>query len=567
MRRGIYFFLFALLFASTGFAADTHTIAGNVLAGSGIPNNGVLISATGGVSPVYTNSSGAYTITVPHGWSGQVTPSKDGYYFESTKDDEPYRDYNNVTDNKTLQNFDMKRNPVIEGNVTFVTGTAQTVEIIASSGGQITETTSTLSDGSYSLLVPNDWSGIITAQLEGYYFTPAQRALNNVTSDKANQNFEARVLPSISGAVTTSGGLGIEDVEITITGMASIYTNSNGAYTFIVPESGWDGTVTPIKAGYVFSPSEKEYVNLTSSRINQNYTGYLPPIIAGTITTTSGLPDGVLITASNGGGSTTTALDGTYEITVPYDWSGTVTPTKDGYYFNPTSNTYVDLRQDRISNYSGGLLPIISGLIRTGAGNAIEGVDVTASEGTGSTTTGSDGFYSISVPQGWSGTITPSKTAWTFDPENREYTNVVSNQTLNITGLFPLTISGNIRTEQSEPIGGVIVLASNGGTVDLTDTNGYYEVLVPSGWSGTISVRRIGYTFDPVERSYTDLQDYLYNEDFQGLLHNMKVYCWGDGVYGQCDGPVDNQFVTAIAAGHSHSLAVKADGSIDAWGE
>ncbi|MHC5083475.1 MAG: hypothetical protein ACYTET_06000, partial [Planctomycetota bacterium] len=145
--------------------------------------------------------------------------------------------------------------------------------------------------------------------------------------------------------------------------------------------------------------------------------------------------------------------------------------------------------------------------------------------------------------------------------------NVTSDQTQNFTSPLPLTISGYIRTAQSEAIAGVIVSADNGGSIDLTDADGYYQVIIPAGWSGTVTPRRIGYTFDPPQRSYVDLQDYLYNEDFQGLLHNMKVYCWGDGVYGQCDGPVDNQFVTAIAAGHSHSLAVKSDGTVDAWGE
>ena len=39
------------------------------------------------------------------------------------------------------------------------------------------------------------------------------------------------------------------------------------------------------------------------------------------------------------------------------------------------------------------------------------------------------GVYTISIPYGWSGTVTPSLTFYTFDPVSRPYTNVLSNQT------------------------------------------------------------------------------------------------------------------------------------------
>ena len=44
-------------------------------------------------------------------------------------------------------------------------------------------------------------------------------------------------------------------------------------------------------------------------------------------------------------------------------------------------------------------------------------------------TSGADGLYSIAVPAGWSGTVTPSKPGYTFSPPNRPYTNVTTNQT------------------------------------------------------------------------------------------------------------------------------------------
>ncbi len=44
----------------------------------------------------------------------------------------------------------------------------------------------------------------------------------------------------------------------------------------------------------------------------------------------------------------------------------------------------------------------------------------------GSTTADAAGDYAFSVPSGWSGTVTPSKGIWTFDPVSRSYTNVTA---------------------------------------------------------------------------------------------------------------------------------------------
>ena len=44
------------------------------------------------------------------------------------------------------------------------------------------------------------------------------------------------------------------------------------------------------------------------------------------------------------------------------------------------------------------------------------------------------------------------------------------------------------------------------------------------------------------------------------------IVAWGHNDHGQCDVPVGNDFVE-IAAGWSHNLALKSDGSLVAWGQ
>ena len=51
-----------------------------------------------------------------------------------------------------------------------------------------------------------------------------------------------------------------------------------------------------------------------------------------------------------------------------------------------------------------------------------------------------------------------------------------------------------------------------------------------------------------------------------GLKTDGSIVAWGDNGYGQCNVPSPNTGFTAIAAGGYHSLGLKQDGSIVAWG-
>ena len=47
---------------------------------------------------------------------------------------------------------------------------------------------------------------------------------------------------------------------------------------------------------------------------------------------------------------------------------------------------------------------------------------------------------------------------------------------------------------------------------------------------------------------------------------NSAIVAWGFNEHGQCDVPEPNEDFIAAAGGHVHSLGLKADGSIVAWG-
>ena len=74
---------------------------------------------------------------------------------------------------------------------------------------------------------------------------------------------------SISGRVTDSGGNGISNVTINLTGgqTASVQTDSSGNYSFASIVSGESYTVTPAKDGVRFNPANRTYDNLDNSKV------------------------------------------------------------------------------------------------------------------------------------------------------------------------------------------------------------------------------------------------------------------------------------------------------------
>ena len=98
----------------------------------------------------------------------------------------------------------------------------------------------------------------------------------------------------------------------------------------------WSGTIIPTNtAGGCFTPARMSIIKLVGNLTVQGptFTWIPPPYIAGTVTHGGSAVEGVILTFSGVGSTTTTEL-GTYRMTVPYNWSGTVTPS------SPTSGTF-----------------------------------------------------------------------------------------------------------------------------------------------------------------------------------------------------------------------------------
>jgi len=122
----------------------------------------------------------------------------------------------------------------------------------------------------------------------------------------------------------------------------SVEADADGNYIIIV-HSNWSGTVTPSKTGYTFTPASKSYTNITASDGGEDYTAEV------TTYTISGnaQEEGVTLTYIDGIEKTVQSVaGGDYSLDVTYNWSGTVTPTLDGYAFTPESKSYTNVVAD-----------------------------------------------------------------------------------------------------------------------------------------------------------------------------------------------------------------------------
>jgi hypothetical protein len=432
-----------------------------------------------------TGQGGTYSVKVEYGWSGTVTPTKEGYEFSP-----PDVTYTNVTENQPIQDFTAK---ILTYTISGTTGMAG-VKMKGLPGEPTTD-----QNGYYTAVVDYGFSGTIEPTMDGWAFTPASKIYTKVNSDRMNENYTAAMITlTISGTTKMDG--------VVMNGLpGNPVTGKDGSYSVTV-DYGWSDTVTPTKEGYKFTPESKPYVSVTKDMMNENYTA--SPItytISGSTTvpgvTLRGLPGKTVVSDQSG----------MYSASVEYGWDGVVTPAKDGYDFNPTNISYDNVLGDQTNqNYTPTLQKrTISGQILSQKGQPVADVYILA-EGAGSATTNEKGEYDLSVDHGWLGKITPTREGYTFNPTTKPYTPVTANQMRqNFTAVVrTFTITDSVIIGNT-PITGVTITAKSAdGTVDdtvTTDAKGTFTVTVPYGWTGEIIPTKEGLQFNPPSQSYTNI--------------------------------------------------------------
>jgi len=353
-----------------------------------------------------TSEGGFYSAFTGHGWSGTVTPEKQGYAFNPAN-----RSYSNVTTDQTNQDYTPAINTYISGRV----GTLNGVTMEGLIGNPVTS-----GGGFYSGIANYGDYVIVTPSKDGYRFDPFEIRYFPVESSYTNQDYTPIVAHTISGRVGTLDGVSISG----IIPYSEIITSGGGFYSGIV-DDGWSGAASPSKVGYIFAPANRSYSNVTTDQTNQDYT---PTEASYTISGRAGTLDGV--TMNGLPGNPVTSGGGFYSAVVGYGWTSwnSVIPTKVGYNFNPTSRHYSNVTSNYTNqDYTPSVRTFtISGHVGPSAGGNLAGV--TMSGLPGNPVTNSSGLYTATVTWGWSGTVIPTKSGSTFTPTNRVYSYVTYNQ-------------------------------------------------------------------------------------------------------------------------------------------
>ncbi|MHC4434784.1 MAG: carboxypeptidase-like regulatory domain-containing protein, partial [Planctomycetota bacterium] len=526
----------------------TYTISGKVTGADSVE----LVGLPG--NPI-TGPDGSYSVTVPYGWAEMVTPTKEGFTFTPA-----YKQYPPTKANKTNENYTAATVKLL------ITGSAQEAGVTMRGlpGNPVTT-----SNGSFSVKVDYGWTGTITPEKEGYEFQPASLPYNNIITNQTNENFIATALTYVVSGTTGMAGVemkglpGIytdgngyftanvkhgftgtvtpfkegwkfdpaswmlaqvnsdrtqnfsaEVIKLTISGTTRLpgvemnglpgnpVTGADGSYRVTV-DYGFTGTVTPIKEGYKFTPESKTYPGITANTVDPPFRGERMTF---TISGTAQIA-GASIKVMPGGRPVLADQTGAYTATVDYGWTGTITPSKDGYEFMPPSIPFDNV----MASQSGqDFLPTllqrkISGTVRDAKGQPVADVAVVADNNGGQTTTGPAGEFELSVGHGWSGTLTPVKEGYTFRPANKPYARVSADQ-LNqaFTAIIEMfSVSGAVKLG-GVPIDGVLITADDGSGSPITattDLKGNYSLKLPYGWTGEIIPTKEGIRFNPPSQS------------------------------------------------------------------
>jgi hypothetical protein len=158
---------------------------------------------------------------------------------------------------------------------------------------------------------------------------------------------------------------------------------------------------------------------------------------------------------------------------------------------------------------------------KEGSNDRFEGVTIEFSGGVGSVVTDEMGFYSIEVPQGWSGVATPSYCGYySFNPEQRFYTNVKKDYfDQDYTGgpaqLF--TISGKFTYHDTgEPISNTEIDFGDNVVITTNDLGEYSIEMIPCT-SDTLVPYILNFNFEPSFRIYNNITANYINQDYIGI--------------------------------------------------
>ncbi|KPA10827.1 conserved hypothetical protein, secreted, partial [Candidatus Magnetomorum sp. HK-1] len=130
---------------------------------------------------------------------------------------------------------------------------------------------------------------------------------------------------------------------------------------------------------------------------------------------------GATILFSNEGGETSTDENGYYRHTVYQGWTGKASAIGQGYQFEPFNQSFSTIMKDHSDQNFIGKKMNISGYVLNQNYQPIKDIQITFTNPDRTITTDSNGFYNLVLDYQWTGSATPQKTGFSFQPEKYDF--------------------------------------------------------------------------------------------------------------------------------------------------
>jgi hypothetical protein len=448
--------------ATYGGTGGSLSISGTI---SGAGGNGAIVALSGSATAFVTaDSSGNYRFNggLASG-TYSVTVSNAGYTFnpasaQVTVNATSVAGVNFVTATSTYS---------ISGTITGAQVTTVTL------GGAATATTVEDGYGNYTFLgLPN---GTYTVTPSGS-FTPASTKVTVGGANVTGVNFWTPTATfTISGTIY---GPGANGATVSLNGGQSTVADTSGNYTFLGLTNG-SYTVTPTNAGHVFSPGNRSVTISGANILGVNFSTLTGTFtISGTISGAGG-SGATVILGGTASGTTTSDGSGNYSFSSLANGNYTVTPSKAGFSFTPSTTT-VPLSGASVTgvNFSSTAQTFaISGNIGGPGGNSA-GLALTGAANA-TTTADSSGNYIFNGIANGTYTVTPNNSGFVFSPSSQgvtvngnsitglNFSSSAGGPTLSSVVLNPTTVTGGtssigtVTLSAPAPSGGVTVMLSD----------------------------------------------------------------------------------------------------------
>jgi Tol biopolymer transport system component len=303
---------------------------------------------------------------------------------------------------------------------------------------------------------------------------------------------------SIIGRLTTNMGAAIPDAFVELFDgqgnfVRGFNTDSQGYYQF---NSLLPGTyrVQPFSFNFEFTPTERFFNSVSTDQV-ADFTGIPVYSIGGRVTDAANPSlgiSGVTVRLTDGNNAvvatTTTGPEGFYRFErLRQGGNFTVTPTRAGYTFTPTSRTFSNINASVFNaNFTtpSAQFFTVSGRVTDSNGAPLSGVNVVLNGPRGSfTRTDANGNYSFAgLQDGESYAVTPSRVNTVFTPQRANVGPLAGNTTANFVGAAA-TLTGRIAFERFADNGGDIFIINADGTGETNLTADSPDFNSDPAWS------------------------------------------------------------------------------------